>query len=129
MNETRTQYLLPFDAAMVLIEQGLAQLPPWMSFHISVQEYVIHLLNWLSEKISDREATSTADVAIAYLKSRNVDEEFATHMSHAVMDCILDTVVSHFPDLSFQELASARYVLEPDNHTLSVYLRHATTHY
>lgn len=123
-------YLLPFDNAMRLIEEGIALLPEWVIWQINVEEYVMYLLEWLSDKITDHEATSASHLAAAYLKSCHVDEEFALAMSHHVMDEVFSIVVSYLPDITYDQLARSRYVLERDRATLSVYTdSHAKVHY
>lgn len=116
-----TKHLLTFEPITRIIEDGFSQLPPWINFHLSVQEYALYLLEWLSVKIEDEHADSASDLAIAYLKRNKVDENFARQMSHYVMDALLYTITGTFPYLTFRELSMARYVLE-DEFTLAVYL-------
>jgi hypothetical protein len=61
-------------------------------------------------------------LAVAYLKKNHVDEEYAEHFSHHVLDALMSTVIGYFPSISFHELAAARYVLDQDNTTLLVYM-------
>lgn len=123
MNQTQTKHLLPFDPIMQVIEDGLAQLAPYVRFHIDTNEYVLYLLEWLSVKIEDEAATSASDLASAYLRRHNVDANFAAQMSHFVLDAILYTVTGAFPNISFRDLSRARYVME-DPFTLAVYIPH-----
>lgn len=121
MDAPRQKYLLSFDPAARVIEHGLAQLPPHLSAPINFSEYVMYVLEFLSEKIDYHDSTYATDYAAAYLKRHHVGEEFATAMTHYVLECVLNIVLGAFPALSYQQLSSARYVLE-DPFTLAVYL-------
>lgn len=116
-----TKYLLLFDHVTQVIEEGFAQLPATMSCPINTEQYVIYLLEWLSVKIEDPQATTAADLAIAYMASHGVPDQFAREMSHFVLETILFTVIGAFPDITYLELSRARYVME-DYRTLAVYL-------
>jgi hypothetical protein len=129
MNQQERHYLLPFDPVMQIIEDGLAALPSWTMYnhvgheYFDVRQYVMYMLEWLSVKIADREATTAIDLAMAYLSRFKISEQYSREMSHCVMDTILGIVVGSFPDISFQQLENARYVMHNNNNTLSVYIR------
>lgn len=122
MTATQTRYLLPFDEVMQEIEQGFGQLSPALRYQINAKEYVWHLLEWLSVRLEDQEATSALDPAATYLKTFGVPDDFAQVMSHAIMNHIFELVALTFVQITFREMSSARYVLDSPL-TLSVYIK------
>jgi hypothetical protein len=122
---TEALFLLPFDPVLQVIETGMPRLPAQARYNIVVREFIGHLLDELSVKIWDRDATAHTAPAVCYLKKCGVEEWLAETFAQNVFNAIFDTVVSYFPNLTFQELAAGRFVLEPDNVTLLVYLKQA----
>ncbi len=116
-------YRLPFDPIMEIASSGIQALGQQIQYRVDMREFIEHLLEELSAKIWDTEATSAIDRAVLYLQQRTVPEDYARPFCHQVLDTIWMTVVSHFPQLTFQELAKARYVLEPDNISLLVEIK------
>lgn len=127
MNTPEDLYHLPFDSILQHIESTLVTLPQHVQYEIVIRDYVGHLLEELSAKIWDPEATSAVARATAYLKQCGVEEEYAERFSHFCLDGIWMLVVGHFPNLTFHEMAAARYVLDRHPHTLLVYMRRKQT--
>jgi hypothetical protein len=123
MNTQQELFKLPFDPVMQLVEAGMVSFPLKAQYGIVMRDFVGYLLEELSVKISDRDATSHIDMAVAYLKRNYVEEEYAARFSHHVFEAVMDTVLGYFPTISFQSLAAARYVLDQDNATLLVYMQ------
>jgi hypothetical protein len=121
--ETEALYLLSFDPVLQVIEHGLAHFSPRTQYDVSVREFVGHLLEELSVKIWDRDATSHIAPAAHYLKIRGVDEEMAQQFSQDVFNALFNLVIGCFPGLTFQELAAGRFILDTDGVTLLVYLK------
>jgi glucose-6-phosphate-specific signal transduction histidine kinase len=116
-------FKLPFDAVMQILEQKWAELPPQVQYRLVNRDLITHLLEELSVKIWDRDATSHVNMAMHYLKLVGVDEMTAYDICHNVFNAIFSTVISFFPRMTFQELATGRYILDEDNTTLLVYLK------
>lgn len=116
-------FKLPFDSVMQILELKWVELPTEVQYRFVNREFINHLLEELSVKIWDRDATSHVNMAMHYLKLIGVDEMVAHDMCHTVFNAIFSTVISFFPRLTFQELAMGRYLLDEDNATLLVYLK------
>jgi len=116
-------FKLAFDPVMQLVEDAIKSLSIQSQYEIVMRDFVGYILEELSVKIFDRDATSHIDMAVAYLKRNHVDPEYAQRIAHHIFDATMATVLGCFPSISFQSLASARYVLDTDNTTLLVYFK------
>jgi hypothetical protein len=89
----------------------------------SLEEYAVHLFNWVSEQILDQDAVSNSDIAAAYLKSLGMDEEQAKRISHETINDIVALITEHFPRMTYDGLSKARYLLRrDDSETLEVFI-------
>lgn len=122
MSAREQLFKLPFDQTVVLIEEWIATLPLHIQYQFVMREYIGHLLEELCVKIWDTQAESAVTRATAYLKLCGANEQHAHVFSHQALDSIWMVVVAYFPDMTFQELAAGRYVLDQDMFTLLVYL-------
>jgi len=115
-------YLLDFDPVVQVIENGIAQLTMYQRQTVQVKEFIFHLLEWLCEKIDYHNTCGAAELAVSYLKTCGVEEEWARRFSNAALDDIMMLLCHTFPHINYHTLTHSRFIFDGAT-TLSVYIK------
>lgn len=123
MNAPQALFQLPFYEVMDVVREWIPCLPPAAQYHLEIREFLLYLLEEVGAKLWDREASSSVDLAVAYLKRCQVEQAIAEQFSHHILNLIVTIITTHIPWMTFQDLYQARYVLSADYITLHVYTK------